>query len=146
MKRISRCLPLFFYSVWLGACGAKPVALNLGQDECTHCKMVVTDARFGAEWITEKGKTYKFDSIECLAAYCRDQHIYDYTAMWVTNYQSADQWLDVSRAYFLKSDNIPSPMGKGLSAYASSAVAEEMKNKYNGRVLTWSETISVIHN
>ncbi|MGB5288980.1 MAG: hypothetical protein WBN42_10875, partial [Ignavibacteriaceae bacterium] len=54
-------LPLLFL---LASCGSKPEPINYGKDECEFCRMQISDNRYGAELVTDKGKVYKFDSIE----------------------------------------------------------------------------------
>src|SRR5690606_35879538 len=51
------------------ACGVRPAHVHLGADECAHCRMVITDRRFAAQLLTDRGRSYLFDSIECLAAF-----------------------------------------------------------------------------
>ena len=38
------------------SCSAGPEPIRYGQDNCHHCKMTLTDKRFGAEIVTQKGK------------------------------------------------------------------------------------------
>jgi copper chaperone NosL len=51
------------------ACAAAPRAIQLGIDMCAECRMLVSDARFGAQVVTRTGKTLTFDSIECMNKY-----------------------------------------------------------------------------
>jgi len=51
------------------ACAAGPQAIRVGVDLCAECRMLVSDARFGAEVVTRTGKTLTFDSIECMNQY-----------------------------------------------------------------------------
>ncbi len=59
---------IFFITLTLliSSCGSKPEPINYGHDECEFCRMQISDNRYGAELVTDKGKVYKFDSIECL--------------------------------------------------------------------------------
>src|SRR5215203_1996100 len=40
------------------SCNASPEAIRIGKDNCTFCKMTISDARYGAEIVTAKGKIY----------------------------------------------------------------------------------------
>ncbi len=53
-------------SLVTASCGSNPEPINYGHDECEFCRMQISDNRYGAELVTDKGKVYKFDSIECL--------------------------------------------------------------------------------
>ena len=60
------------FLVMIGACAqAQPEPIALGKDACDQCRMTISDARFGGEAITTKGRILRFDSVECLAAWSR---------------------------------------------------------------------------
>ena len=48
------------------SCTTKPELLVVGKDVCSSCKMPVSDLKYGAEIITEKGRIYKFDDVICM--------------------------------------------------------------------------------
>ena len=62
-------LVLSLITILISACSKGPQPINYGEDECEFCKMMVMDKRYGAELVTDKGKIYFFDSIECLVGY-----------------------------------------------------------------------------
>ena len=47
-------------------CTQEPEPLVYGKDVCQFCKMTLMDHKFGAELVTNKGKVYKFDDINCM--------------------------------------------------------------------------------
>ena len=47
-------------------CSAKPEPLVFGKDACYTCKMTLVDSKYGAELVTQKGKIYKFDDLNCM--------------------------------------------------------------------------------
>jgi copper chaperone NosL len=51
------------------ACAAPAHAIVFGPDACAECRMIVSDARFGAQLVSRTGKTVTFDSITCLRTY-----------------------------------------------------------------------------
>ena len=53
----------------IGGCTPGPQPLNYGVHECDSCRMTLMDERYGGELVTNTGKIYTFDSVECLASY-----------------------------------------------------------------------------
>lgn len=59
----------FFVLVLFAGCSERVVEkIEYGKDYCDHCKMQITDKRYGGAILTKTGRTFKFDSIECLKA------------------------------------------------------------------------------
>ena len=80
---------LLLLVITLSACSnQKPRAINIGEDNCAYCKMGITDNRFSSELITSKGKVYKFDAVECLAAFYNnaDPTVKDNAKLWVHDF------------------------------------------------------------
>ena len=46
-------------------CSSKP-EIHHGHDECSYCRMTISDARFSTAIVTEKGKVFKYDDLSCL--------------------------------------------------------------------------------
>jgi len=127
------------------SCGApgKPVDFKAGEFECSHCRMGITDMRFKGEAVTQKGKIYRFDSIECLTAWSMKNQEQPHSA-WVTNFLKQEEWVDVDRAIFLHSKKLNSPMGAGLSAYSSEDGLNEALHMYGGEKLSRKELVALV--
>jgi len=119
----------------------KPRDININQDICAYCKMGITDTRFASELITAKGKVYKFDSIECLAAFYRqmNQHKKGNAKLWVHNFLLPKQWLNAKSAIFIKSDKIRSPMSLNLLAVANDSEMTNIQRQFDGKRIKWSD-------
>ncbi len=127
---------LFFVGT---ACNIEPQAINYDEDECQRCKMIISNAQFGAELITKKGRIYKYDAIECLIPALLEKGEAHYSHMLVTDHGTPHQFTPASEAYYLISPQLPSPMGGYLSAYPSSALANKARTTYQGEVYSWNE-------
>ena len=94
-----------FFSLFIAACSTSPQPLEYGQDACVYCKMVVSDQRYGAEIVTTKGKVYKFDSIECMAAYYSKQKDLQprIHSLWSIDFYDHSHWLRAEQAIFTQS-------------------------------------------
>ena len=94
-----------------------PKEVHLHTDECSYCKMVVSDMQFASQMVSKKGKPYVFDSIECMAAYSHQHPDVAVNAKhYVPDYTRQNQWLPVENAHIYYSENIQSPMGLSLFA------------------------------
>ncbi|QQG35001.1 MAG: hypothetical protein HYS16_00145 [Deltaproteobacteria bacterium] len=79
--------------------------------------MNIVDYKFRSIIITEKGKIIPFDSIECLLGWGR---IYRKKCqVFFSDFRAPDTLIVGKKAFILKSDKRPSPMGGGLSAYST---------------------------
>lgn len=131
----------------LAACtAAAPRPIAYGHDECAYCRMVVSDARFGAALITSKGRTVVFDSVECLASWYdlgRDERGRDGArSLWVSDYNHPGKLLDAKRARYVRVAGPASPMGKGLIAIASDADARLVPGA--GETSGWDVVVAMV--
>lgn len=115
-----------------------PVDFQAGQFKCDHCQMNIADLRFRGEAITKKGKVYRFDSIECLAAWSSDNRE-SVHARWVGDFSRPGQWLALEKAHVLQSSGLRSPMGAGLSAFPGPTEAADAARRYGGRSISARE-------
>ena len=123
-------------------CNQEPVEVHYGADECAHCRMMITDDRFATQIITEKGKAYKFDAIECMVAFNRDsKERLKNSAFWVSNYENGGKWINGFSAVFVKSEVINSPMGASLLALPDSSAAKEHLSEKPGKAMDWENLI-----
>lgn len=126
------------------AAGPRPIAY--GHDECAYCRMVVSDARFGAALVTSKGRTLVFDSVECLASWyaqSRDDRGGNAArSVWVSDYNRPGTLLDAERARYVRVGGPASPMGKGLIAIASDADARLVAGA--GETSGWGDVVATI--
>jgi len=133
-----------FYALGLlfltAACSQEPVEIHYASDECAHCKMMITDDQFASQLVTEKGKALKFDAIECMAVYQREnQDELNGARLWVSNYNEPGTWLNALEAQYVKSEVVKSPMGESLLAFPDETAAKEHVEERPGRLLFWDE-------
>ena len=134
---------LFTLLFLLIGCSQKPKPIHLNSDECAHCQMMITDARFAAQIVNEKGKAIKFDAIECLAEYYKNREEEPQNArIWLSDFNDPGNWIEAGRAVIIRSDEIQSPMGESLLALPNEQEAENHLNNYPGEISGWSELIN----
>ncbi|QHT68333.1 hypothetical protein GXP67_17635 [Rhodocytophaga rosea] len=123
------------------ACQSGPEPIAYGSDNCHHCKMTISDNRYGSELVTQKGKVYKFDSIECMAQYLDENEAgASAKTLLATDYKNPGQFIEVSKAIFLQSEQMPSPMGMFLTAFSDQETASQFAAEKSGNLLTWEAT------
>lgn len=125
-------------------CEPKPQSINYGSDECAYCRMMITDAEFGSQIVNNQGRAYKFDSVECMAAYDLSEDGENFHSKWVPNFLNREEWLMAEDAVYLHSETLRSPMGLFLSAYSDRATAEEMKEEYGGEIIDYKTVKQVV--
>ncbi len=123
------------------ACKIGPEPIVYGTDTCHFCSMTIVDKQHGSEWVTDKGKVFKFDSVECLL----NNHIQsdqESIALFMCNhYNAPGELIDTEKAFFLISEGIPSPMGAYLTAFDSRASAMKAHDEHGGDLYNWSELL-----
>ncbi|MBI2343586.1 MAG: nitrous oxide reductase accessory protein NosL [Deltaproteobacteria bacterium] len=112
-----------------------PVDVQPGDVACATCAMGIVEMRFKAQGISPKGKRWHFDSIECLMRWKRDDP-HRVAHAWVTDTYHPAQWLELERAFFLRSQTLPSPMGAFLSAYATPQDLQKAQQAFGGTAVT----------
>lgn len=112
-------------------------AIEYGKEACDYCTMTIVDPQHAAMLVTDKGRLYKFDAIECMIYYHRE-HPKDYSEFLVSNYTSNGSFIDAKAATFLVSKDIPSPMGAFLSAFQTKDDIHSLRIK-DQKLYTWKE-------
>lgn len=130
----------------VSACSRGPEPLVLGVDICAHCKMTIVDRRYAGELVTRKGKVYKYDSVECLAAAYLEETIArgDIHQLYVVNANESQRFLPVREAVFLHSEQIRSPMGLNLLAFASRDEAMSARRAFQGKLMAWENVLEIV--
>jgi len=131
--------------IMLAGCEPKPQPIQFGSDQGDYCRMIITEPQFASQILNNQGRSFKFDSIECMAAYSLTaddpENIHSH---WVPNFENPDRWLQAEDAYFLHSETLRSPMGLYLSAYADRESAEKYRQEYKGEIVSWNEVKEIV--
>lgn len=134
---------LLLVLLWTG-CTPEPEPIDYGEDNCAYCRMTVTDPRYGSELVTSTGKTYMFDSIECLAAYVQENPEVEVHSLWVPNFRDPGTLMKVEEAFLVRSDQLKSPMSLNIAAFPQGASRTAVADSVSGTVMTWNEVQALV--
>jgi copper chaperone NosL len=138
-------LSIIIVFVLFVSCSKEPQAIIYNEDNCSYCKMIISDQRYGAEVITTKGKNYKFDSIECMAAFVQsDENTVEIHSLWVIDFNNPGIFVDAEKAFYLHSELLKSPMGLNFSSFSLLETARNVKNVYPGSLIQWTEVKDIV--
>jgi copper chaperone NosL len=101
--------------------------------------MTIVDKQHAAEFVTQKGKVFKFDATECMMNYLKEIDNTSVALYLVNDYDAPGELINATEATYLISKNIPSPMGEFLTAFKSKEVAERVHAANQGLLLSWAE-------
>ncbi|MBB6681351.1 nitrous oxide reductase accessory protein NosL [Aequorivita sp. 609] len=135
-----KIIQLFLISLLFVSCNVSPQPINYGSDACHYCDMTIVDRQHASQMVTAKGKVYKYDAIECMVHSLQDE--FKDTEMAhkiVANLNSPGELIDASNASYLVSENLQSPMGANLSAFANTEEAQNAQEKFTGKIYSWDD-------
>lgn len=125
-------------------CSSGPEPIDYGKDACAHCKMAISDTKYGAELVTGKGKIYKFDSAECMIDFLNgdiDKLIDSNALFLVTDLAAPGELIDAKTAFFLHDKEYQSPMGGNLAAFRTRMMADNNQQSADADIYTWEEVL-----
>jgi copper chaperone NosL len=132
--------PIFLiFLLFLASCTVEPQPINYGYDACHYCKMNIVDRQHAAEFVTSKGKVYKFDAIECMLNQTNEFDRSSIELYLITDYNNPGSLTDAATCTYLISQKIPSPMGAFLTGFGSSEKAQQVQQEAGGNLYSWQE-------
>lgn len=139
-------LVLFLLLLILSGCKAGSEPINYGHDECDFCRMLITDNRYGAELVTDKGKIFKFDEVGCLIEYAIVKNFLgDANQQFlVTDFSKPETLINATKAFFVENENFRSPMGSNVMAFDSEVSRQKFTAESGGNLLNWLDVIELV--
>lgn len=141
-----RLLFILGFMASISACEAQTKPIKFGKDACNHCRMIISDPRFGAELVTTKGKVYMFDDLNCYWNFRKEQKIQesDIAHSVVVFFNKPGTFGNAGDACFLASREIRSPMGSGVAAFDTKEACAAHPEAANGKQLSWEAVSKVL--
>lgn len=123
----------------LTSCNNVPKPLVYGTDGCHYCSMTIVGKQHAAQFMTKKGKTFSFDATECMLNHLKEVDMETIEILLVNDYNAPGQFVDATKATYLISKNIPSPMGEFLTAFSTLEDAKTVQAEQLGDMFTWEK-------
>jgi copper chaperone NosL len=139
---LSKAVPLVsvFLLFSIMSCSTGPQPIKVGVDACSFCKMTISDARFGGEILTKKGKVFKFDDMHCLLEFQKSNTIKkeDVKDIYLVSFNKPHDFIEASKAFLYKSDELRSPMGGNTASFISESELKGAAQKFKGEKVMWT--------
>ncbi len=120
----------------LQGCGSsemKPVDI-FPEDNCSDCRMAISNESFAAEIIDDGNEVFKFDDLGCMEHFRKNSPALSIRALFVKDYESRS-WIPYEKSTIVQT-GVRTPMGSGKVAFMSSAKAKEFADKHPAAELT----------
>jgi copper chaperone NosL len=137
--RLKIVLILVSFVILFGSCTIEESPIVYGKDACHFCKMNIVDKQHAAEIVTNKGKPYKYDAVECMVRDMKERDEKEISLILITDYNSPGKLIDATSAIYLISENLPSPMGANLTGFQNRSDAEKTASEKDGNLYSWDE-------
>ncbi len=145
MKKIVKGFLTMTFVLTFFGCNTNPKPIVYGTDGCHFCRMTIVDRQHAAEFVTQKGKTCKFDAIECMVNHLAEIDKNSVNLFLVNDYNQPGDFINALEATYLISKNVPSPMGEYLTAFNTKEEAEKIKSKKEGKLYSWEEILNYLN-
>ena len=104
--------------------------------------MTISDIKFAAELVTNKGRSYKFDDIACMMKYIyENKEKTTGSQFYVSNYIGTHELMITKNASYIKEETLKSPMGGNTAAFSNNDSAAAFSKKFNKSIIFW-ETLN----
>lgn len=140
LKQYALTSILFSFFI-LTSCSKDPQPINFGVDDCDYCKMTISDTRFGAEIVTDKGRIYKFDDVVCAKGFLNDEVITEKQvhSLWFVDFVENEILVNADSSVLIYNEELKSPMASSIAAFGSEKGLEEYQSQFNGQILKWED-------
>jgi len=99
--------------------------------------MTIVDGRFASEIVTQKGRFYKFDDLQCMLRYKAENAKMPIQNMYINIYTEANKLIDTKQGFYIKHESFKSPMRGNYAAYQSKEMALIKANELGLEIMTW---------
>lgn len=117
----------------------QPPEIAYGRETCDRCGMIISEARFAAGLVPERGEVLLFDDTGEMIATVQEQGLAS-RRVWVHDY-ATEAWGDGTTASYIVSPTVMTPMGTGVATFLERPAAEAFAAANQGTVMAWAEML-----
>jgi copper chaperone NosL len=138
-KKLAPAVATLAMLLVFSACKPKAVPIEYGKDNCTTCKMGISDNRYGCELVTGKGKAFKFDDIQCMVQYMKAdaEPVKTFKLRLAADFAGKGDLIDIEKAWLVVCEEIKSPMGSHIMAFENEAAGKTALNGFTYTPVSW---------
>lgn len=133
-----KTLPYLLILAFLFSCSTEPKPIEYGKDACSYCEMTIVSKAFSAQAVSDKGKQFKYDAIECMVNDLHD-HSAEIATQRVADFLKPGTMILVEDALFIVNDSINSPMGANLAAIK---IDSDLTSPQSADTFYWNDLIN----
>lgn len=140
--KLKALLTVSLLTLFLSSCSKEPKPIEFGVDNCDHCMMNISDVRYGAELITQKGKIYKFDDMYCMKTFLKEGEVVaqeQVHSLWLVDFTATEKLIPTEKSFLLYNPELKSPMGSNTAAFADEETREQQHSEHSGTMLLWKD-------
>lgn len=129
------------------SCRTQPQPIEFGTDNCDFCKMTISDQRYGAELVTNKGRVYKFDDVHCIQGFVAEKTVAQdaIASFWLIDFSQPGTLIPAEKSHLLENKELKSPMGSNVIAFESIDSFKKFQTNYTGTEIKWEDYLKLGH-
>lgn len=133
------------FIMMISSCNTGPSPIKYGVDDCYFCKMKISDTRFGAEVLTKKGRTYKFDDSVCMIEFLKEDEVKtdNIEALYLSSFYAPQDLLNADSALIITNEKIIGPMSGSVIALRNIEELDNFNKELDAKseIIKWEELI-----
>ena len=135
MKNLFNILGIISLGIFFSCSPKGPEKINFGKDQCELCKMGIEDPKFATELITEKGRIYKFDDLNCMQSYATENaEQVGQAKLFVPDFLT-NELFPLEKATLITGGAIKSPMNGNVAAFKDKNQAEKTAQQLGASII-----------
>lgn len=116
----------------------QPAPLDTRNEQCSSCRMAVSDARFASQLVAPGELPRFFDDLGCLASFLKAGKAVAGAAAFVADHRTK-AWIRADRAVYARVPGLATPMASHLVAHADSDSRDQDEGARGGTPVAAAE-------
>ncbi len=103
--------------------------------------MTISDERYGAELLSQKGRIYLFDDLHCIREFIQKETVprEQIKAVYLIDFARPGVLIPATDARLLHHEELKSPMGANIAVFGNSDSFTLYQATYSGTAISWED-------